>query len=76
MVDNCAYVNILLFTLCDSYKNILKLAPYGEHSVCVCVGIYIYIYIWHKKYWYILWTTLKLIHVVFKFMPQHRFYVM
>ena len=44
MVDNRAYVNILLFTQCDSYKNILKLAPYEEHPVCVCIYIYIYIY--------------------------------
>ena len=70
MIDNCACVNILHFTQCVSYKNNLKLAPYGEHPV------HIYIYIWHKKYWYISWAALKVIHVVLKFVPQHRFYVM
>ena len=74
MVDNRAYVKILLFTQCDSYKNILNLTPYVEHPVCA--HIYIYIYIWHKKYWYSLWSALKVIHVVLKFVLQHRFYMM
>ena len=44
MIDNCACVNILHFTQCVSYKNNLKLAPYGEHPVHIYIYIYIYIY--------------------------------